>query len=97
VNLAPTLGYRSLKTPEYDVDGLNVGFRVMFIPSRGGAADLSVSQEWVSPGSSDEVSLTGVSLGYAITRQLRLGTEFQVQNSRFGQDTQFGLSMEWLL
>jgi hypothetical protein len=36
VNLTPTVGYRSLTTPQYQTDGVNVGFRVMFVPSRGG-------------------------------------------------------------
>ncbi len=97
VNLAPTLGYRSLSTPAYSTDGLNLGFRLMIIPSRGGAADVAVSQQWLSPGSNDEVTMTSIALGYAISRQLRLGTDLQFQNSRFGQDSRFGLSLELLL
>lgn len=97
VNLAPTVGYRALTTPAYQTNGLNLGFRFMIIPSRGGAADLSISQQWVSPGGEDEVGMTGIALGYAVTPQLRLGTDLQFQNSRFGQDSRWGLSLEWLL
>jgi hypothetical protein len=97
VNLAPTVGYRSLTTPQYQTDGVNVGFRVMFVPSRGGAADVAVSQQWVSPGGADEVGLTSLSVGYAVTRQLRLSTDFQFQNSNFRQDSRLGLNLEWLL
>jgi hypothetical protein len=97
VNIAPTIGYRSLETPQYQVDGMNVGFRFMFIPSRGGAADISVSQQWVSPGGTDEVGLTSLSVGYAVTQQLRLSTAIQFQNSQFGQDSYLGLNLEWLL
>jgi hypothetical protein len=97
VNIAPTLGYRALTTPTYQTDGLDVGLRLMLVPSRGGGADLALSQEWVAPGSDREVGITSLEIGYAITRQLRLGTEFQLQNSSFGQDSSFGLALEWLL
>ncbi|MGF1520492.1 MAG: hypothetical protein ACFCVB_22230 [Nodosilinea sp.] len=97
VNIAPTVGYRSLSTPAYQTDGLDVGLRLMLVPSRGGGADLALSQRWVAPGSEGEVGITSLAIGYAVTRQLRLGTDFQRQNSRFGQDSRFGLSLELLL
>ncbi|MBW4482392.1 MAG: hypothetical protein KME14_07605 [Tildeniella torsiva UHER 1998/13D] len=96
-NLAPTVGYRSLSTPAYQTDGLDVGLRLMLVPSRGGGADLALSQRWVAPGSENEVGITSLAIGYAVTRQLRLGTDFQRQNSRFGQDSRVGLSLELLL
>nr|WP_242042993.1 hypothetical protein [Leptolyngbya sp. FACHB-60] len=96
-NLAPTVGYRSLSTPSYQTDGLDVGLRLMLVPSRGGGADLALSQRWVAPGSESEVGITSLAIGYAVTRQLRLGTDFQRQNSRFGQDSRVGVSLELLL
>lgn len=96
-NLAPTVGYRSLSTPSYQIDGLDVGLRLMLVPSRGGGADLALSQRWVAPGSENEVGITSLAIGYAVTRQLRLGTDFQRQNSRFGQDSRVGVSLELLL
>lgn len=96
-NLAPTVGYRSLSTPVYQTDGLDVGLRLMLVPSRGGGADLALSQRWVAPGSESEVGITSLAIGYAVTRQLRLGTDFQRQNSRFGQDSRVGVSLELLL
>lgn len=97
VNIAPTVGYRSLSTPDYQTDGLDVGLRLMLVPSRGGGGDLALSQRWVAPGSEGEVGITSLEIGYAVTRQLRLGSDFQLQNSRFGQDSRFGLSLELLL
>lgn len=44
----------------------------MLVPSRGGAADLALSQHWVAPGSDQEVGITSLNLGYAVTRRLRL-------------------------
>lgn len=97
VNIAPTVGYRALSTPAYQTDGLDVGLRLLLVPSRGGGADLALSQRWVAPGTEEEVGITSLAIGYAVTRQLRLGTDFQLQNSRFGQDSRVGLSLELLL
>lgn len=97
VNIAPTVGYRALSTPAYQTDGLDVGLRLLLVPSRGGGADLALSQHWVAPGTEGEVGITSLAIGYAVTRQLRLGTDFQLQNSRFGQDSRVGLSLELLL
>lgn len=97
INVAPTVGYRSLSTPAYQTDGLDLGLRLMLVPSRGGGADLALSQRWVAPGSEGEVGITSLAVGYAVTRQLRLGTDFQLQNSRFGQDSRVGISLELLL
>jgi hypothetical protein len=97
VNFAPVVGYRQLSTPRYSSSGVNVGMRLMIIPSRGGGADVAISQTWVAPGTDDEVGLTGASVGYAVTNRLRLSTDLQFQNSRFGQDSRLGINLEWLL
>ncbi|MFZ4641233.1 MAG: hypothetical protein ACOYMP_12640 [Nodosilinea sp.] len=97
VNLAPTLGYRDLSTPDYSTGGMAVGLRLMLVPSRGGGADLALGQQWVSPGQEGEVGVTSVALGYAVTSQLRLATDLQFQSSRLGYDSRWGLGLEWLL
>lgn len=96
VNLAPVVGYRSLETSQYATDGVNVGVRLLFVPSRTGAADISLTQSWVSPGSEDEVGLTTLSVGYALTRNLRLSTDFQKQKSRYRKDSRLGIAAEWM-
>lgn len=96
VNLAPVLGYRYLETPRYTTDGLNVGFRVQVVPSRTGATDLSLTQTWVAPQQSQEVGITKLSFGYALTKQLRLSTDIEKQNSKQKKDTRFGVSLEWM-
>jgi hypothetical protein len=96
-NFAPVLGYRHLETPNYSRAGMNVGFRVVLIPSRTGAADLSLTQSWVAPGTDDEVGLTTFSVGYAITSQLRISTDIQTQNTDIGQDSRVGVVLEWML
>lgn len=97
VNFAPVLGYRQLSTRSYTTSGVDVGMRLMVVPSRGGGADIALSQTWVAPGTENEVGMTGASVGYAVTSHLRLSTDLQFQNSRFGQDSRLGLNLEWLL
>lgn len=96
VNLAPQIGYRRLETPLYMTDGVNLGVKLLLIPSRTGAADLSLSQSWVSPGGEEETGITTLSAGYALTRNLRLSTEIQKQNSRFRKDSRVGIFLEWM-
>lgn len=96
-NFAPVLGYRHLETPNYSREGVNVGFRVVLIPSRTGAADVSLTQSWVAPSTDEEVGLTTFSVGYAITSQLRISTDIQTQNTEVGQDSRVGVLLEWML
>ncbi len=96
VNVAPVMGYRYLETNRYTTDGLNVGLRVLLVPTRTGAADISLTQTWVNPRTGDEVGLTTLSFGYALTRHLRLSTDLQKQNSRYRKDSRVGVSLEWM-
>ncbi|MDJ0730802.1 MAG: hypothetical protein QNJ33_12490 [Crocosphaera sp.] len=96
VNVAPVVGYRAISTNNYSEDGVNIGGKVIFPLSRSGAADISVSQTFVSPGDDDEVGITNLSFGYAITKQIRLATEIEKQNSRVKKDSQFSLILEWM-
>lgn len=95
-NLAPVVGYRSIDTPDFATDGLNLGFRVIVIPSRTGAADISFTQTWVRPGSSEEVGVSTLSVGYAVTRNLRIATDIQKQNTPARQDSRVSLLLEWM-
>ena len=97
INVAPIVGYRSLVTNRYEVDGLNLGVRLQVVPSRTGAADVSLTQTWVAPYSEEEVGLTTLSFGYALTPQWRLSTDIQLQNSKQRQDSRVGVVAEWML
>lgn len=96
VNLAPVVGYRHLETDDYTSEGLNVGLRLMLALSRTGAADMALSQTWVAPGTDDEVSITGLSAGYALTSNLRLSTDLQWHSTAGDTDERFGLMVEWM-
>jgi hypothetical protein len=96
VNVAPQVGYRNLTTGKFSTDGVNVGARLMLALSRTGAADVSVTQSFVSPGSSEEVGITTLSFGYAVTRNLRLSTDIQKQNSKEEKDSRVGIVLEWM-
>lgn len=96
INIAPVLGYRHLETDRYTADGLHVGAKLMLVLSRGGAADISLTQSWVSPGTNEEVGLTTLSASYAVTRNLRVSTDIQKQNARQDKDTRLGVVFEWM-
>lgn len=98
VNIAPVVGYRELNTPDDEVDGAELGLRLLLVPSRTGASDVSVTQSWVNPGSDrQEASLTTFTAGYALTRDLRLSSDIQIQVTGDRQDTWFGVGLEWML
>ena len=97
LNVAPVVGYRYLKSGSFNTDGVNLGIRLLVVPSRTGAADISLTQTWISPTSSEEVGVTTLSLGYAMTHDLRISTDIQVQNSPIRHDSRVGISLEWML
>ncbi|NEO31724.1 MAG: hypothetical protein F6K36_15065 [Symploca sp. SIO3C6] len=96
INVAPVVGYRNLETGDYSTDGLNVGVRLLLALSRTGAADISFTQSFVSVGSSEEVGITTLSFGYAVTPHLRLSTDIQKQNSIEEKDSRVGIVLEWM-
>ena len=96
VNIAPQVGYRNLTTGKFSTDGVNVGARLMLALSRTGAADVSLTQSFVSPGSNEEVGITTLSVGYAVTQNLRLSTDIQKQNSKEDKDSRVGIVLEWM-
>ncbi len=97
INLAPMLGYRYLENDNYAEDGINLGIRLMLALSRPGAADISLAQSFFSPGSDKEVGILSLSVGYGVTSDLRLSTEFELQNFPQEQDKRIGINLEWLL
>jgi hypothetical protein len=96
VNIAPILGFQHLETSRYTTAGVNVGLKLLLVPSRTGAADLSLSQTWVAPGSAQETGLTTFSVGYALTPHLRLATDIQAQNAPQRKDSRVGIFLEWM-
>jgi hypothetical protein len=96
VNVAPLVGYRYLESNDYTTDGVNLGVKLQLVLSRTGAADISLTQSFVSPGSEDEVGLTTLSVGYAVTPDLRLSTDIQKQNSTEEKDSRVGIVLEWM-
>jgi hypothetical protein len=96
VNITPLVGFRHLETDKYNRDGLNIGAKVMIVGSRGGGADVAISQSWVGFGSPTETGLTTFSVGYAITENLRLSTDIQQQNAKENYDSRVGFGVEWM-
>ena len=96
VNLAPIVGYRHIETVDDTTDGVNVGVRLILALSRTGAADVVLSQSWVAPGSESEVGLTTLSMGYAVTPNLRVSADVQQQNAPQRKDSRVGIGLEWM-
>ncbi len=96
VNVAPVAGFRYVETGDYSTTGPNVGARLLLVPSRGGGADIALTQSFVSPGSNDEVGITSITFGYALTRNLRVATDIEKQNSRENKDSRVSIGFEWM-
>ncbi len=95
-NVTPLVGFRHLETDKYNRDGLNLGVKLMLVPSRGGGGDISLSQSWVGLGGANETGLTTLSFGYAITNHLRVSTDIQQQNAKENYDSRIGFGVEWM-
>ncbi len=96
INFAPVVGYRNIEVEDFDTEGLNVGGRLLFALSRDGAADISLTQSFVSPGSDDEVGITSLAVGYAITSNIRIAADLERHNSREDKENRVGILLEWL-
>ena len=96
INFAPQVGYRYVQSNDFFTDGVHVGGRLMLSFSRTGGGDISVSQSFISPGGSEEVGITSLSVGYAVTSHLRLSGDIERQNSLEDEDSRFGLNLEWI-
>ena len=96
VNFAPTIGYRYVQSNDFNTDGVHVGLRMMLSFSRTGGGDISVSQSFISPGGSEEVGITSLSVGYALMSHLRLSGDIERQNSIEDGDSRVGVNLEWL-
>ena len=97
VNVAPIVGYRHVEAVDYSESGVQVGFQVKVIPSRGGGADFAYTQTWVSPTDEDSVMITGLEFGYGLTDRLRLATDVEWQFAPGATDSRLGIGLEWVL
>ena len=97
VNVAPLVGYRYIQSQDFATDGIHLGLRLMLSFSRTGGGDISLSQSFISPGGNEEVGITSLSVGYAVTSSLRLSGDIERQNSLENNDDRYGLNLEWLL
>ncbi len=95
LNVAPVMGYHALETEDYHEDELNLGLQVRLVLSRTGAADIRLTQSFISPTTETEVGLTNLAVGYSVTKQLRLSVEIEKQNARQGKDSRVGILTQW--
>ncbi|MCY7406766.1 MAG: hypothetical protein LH631_05125 [Alkalinema sp. CAN_BIN05] len=96
INIAPVVGWRSLSNSNTQNQGLNLGAKLMLIPSRGGGADVAIQQTWINVGSDREVGIGKVSVGYAIAPQFRLATTIERWQGQAISETRCSLLLEWM-
>lgn len=96
INIAPVVGYRQIDTDRYTTDGVNVGVRLRVVPSRTGAADITFTQSWVAPGTREEVGISTLSFGYAVTPEVRISTDLEKQNAAARKDSRVAIVLEWM-
>jgi hypothetical protein len=96
INLSPVVGYRHLESAAYSRDGLNLGIKLLLVPARGGGGDIALQQSWVGLGTSEEVGISTLTAGYALTKQLRISGEIQFQSARESKDSRVGIGLEWM-
>ena len=96
INIAPVVGWRSFSTANTQNQGLNIGAKLMLVPSRGGGADVALQQTWTNVGSDREVGIGKVSVGYAIAPQIRLATTIERWQGRAISETRGSLLLEWM-
>lgn len=69
--------------------------QLRLVLSRTDAADIRLTQSFLSPGKETEVGLTTLAVGYAVSDQLRLGVEIQKQNAAVSKDSRVGVLTQW--
>lgn len=97
INVAPVLGYRHISGENYSTNGVSVGAKLLLVLSRSGGGDISLTQTWVAPTSNEEIGLTKLSVGYALTRKLRISTDIEQQNGRRNKESRVGIILEYML
>lgn len=94
-NVAPVMGYHYLRTEDDTDAGVNLGLELRLVLSRTGAAEIRLSQTFLSPLKESEVGLTHLSASYSLTQNFRLSVEIEKQNARQGKESQVGILTQW--
>lgn len=95
-NLAPTVGYQTLVGEDYHREGLELGAKLQLNLSRSGAANVTLSQQFVNLSGAAQLGVTTLGAGYAFSHQWRFATEIQKHNSTAAKDSRVGFLLEWM-
>jgi hypothetical protein len=92
VNLAPQVGYTSLRLEGAEFQGPELGGKLVLALSQ--TADLSLTETVILPSQGLAVGRTQLSFGYALSPALRVSADIGFINAPTRQDTSFGINFE---
>jgi hypothetical protein len=92
VNLAPQVGYTSLRLEGAEFQGPELGGKLVFALSQ--TADVSVTETIILPSQGQTVGRTQLSFGYALSPSVRVSADLGFINAPTRQDTSFGINFE---
>lgn len=92
-NIAPVLGYKYIETGKYNQNGVNLGIKLRLGFSTSG--DISLTQSFISPLGGEDVGVTEIKTGYAISENLGLFTGIAWYNSIAQKDSRVNMGLQW--
>ena len=96
-NLAPIVGYRQFNQIDRpQISGLDIGLQGILVLSPN-SSNLRLSHTFTDPTGHLEMSTTMLSTSYAITNNLRLGTQIEWRRSPLIYDSRVGILLELAL
>jgi hypothetical protein len=93
VNLAPQVGYTSLRLEGAEFQGPELGGKLIFALAQ--TADVTLTETVILPSQGLTVGRTQLSFGYALSPAVRVSADIGFINAPTRQDTSFGINFEF--
>ncbi len=93
VNLAPQVGYTSLRLEGAEFQGPALGGKLVFALAQ--TADVTLTETVILPSQGPTVGRTQLSFGYALSPAMRVSADIDFINAPTRQDTSFGINIEF--
>ena len=93
INLAPQVGYTSLRQEGTEFQGPELGGKLVFALFQ--TADVTLTETVILPSQGLTVGRTQLSFGYALSPSTRISADINFINAPTRQDTSFGINFEF--